>query len=375
MKILKYLLILLFLGLLGFAGYYFVTSNNKPPVTYETEKAFYTSIESKTLATGKIVPEEEIDVKPQVSGIVDKIYVKEGQQVSRGTLIAKIRVVPDEQSLNATQGRINNAKINVNNAKIEYDRSLLMREKGVTSEQELVNAKFQYEQAQQELKNAESDLLIIKQGSAGGQKAITNIRAQNSGTILQIPVEEGNQVIQSNNFNEGTTIATIADLSKMIFEGKVDESEVGKLEVGMPLEISLGAYQKKKLTARLRFIAPKGLEEQGAVQFKIEGDLEMDQDFALRAGYSANASMVLERKDSVLAIREALLQFDKETNEPYVEIEKGEQEFEKREVSLGISDGLNIEIIEGLDSSDLIKIWNQTVPVKIGDEDEENDEE
>src|SRR5690606_5817615 len=172
------------------------------------------------------------------------------------------------------------------------------------------------------------------------------------------------QVIESNNFNDGTTIATIADMSIMIFEGKVDEAEVGKLKLNMPLKINLGAIQNKEMDADLKFIAPKGIEEQGAVQFKIEADLKLPDSIFIRAGYSANASIVLENKENVLAIKEALLQFDKETEKPYVEVSTGDQQFERRDIEIGISDGINIEVLSGLTEDDKIKVWNKTEPIK-----------
>jgi HlyD family secretion protein len=220
------------------------------------------------------------------------------------------------------------------------------------------------------VKNAQSDYEIIKLGSAGGSaSANTNVRATVSGTVLELPVKEGDQVIESNSFNAGTTIAVIADLSKMIFEGKVDEAEVAKLSIGMPLTVNLGAIQDKDYVAKLKFIAPKGTEEQGAVQFKIEGDLTLDNEFFVRAGYSANASLILERKDSVMAISEALLQFDKESEEPYVEVEVADQKFERKEIEIGISDGINVEIISGLTMEDKIKVWNKTEEQKNEDTD------
>ena len=210
------------------------------------------------------------------------------------------------------------------------------------------------------MKNSKADYQIIRRGSAGGSaSANTNIRATVSGTILEIPVEEGDQVIQSNNFNDGTTIATIADMTRMIFEGEVDEAEVGKLNVGMPLDISLGALEDNKFEAKLKFIAPKGVEEEGAVQFKIEGDLVLDENSYIRAGYSANASIVLDEKKDVLAIKEALLQFDKETEKPYVEIEIGENEFERKDLELGVSDGIDVEVVSGIDEEAKIKVWNK----------------
>jgi HlyD family secretion protein len=208
-------------------------------------------------------------------------------------------------------------------------------------------------------------------GSAGGSTtANTNIRATVAGTILEIPIKEGDQVIESNTFNAGTTIATVADLNKMIFEGKVDEAEVAKLIIGMPLKVSLGAIQDKEFDAQLKFIAPKGNEEQGTVQFKIEGDVYLDNSIFIRAGYSANASLVLQKKDSIMGISEALLQFDKITNDPYVEIKNDQGTFERKNIELGISDGINVEVISGLKMEDEIKVWNKTEPIKIGEEEE-----
>jgi HlyD family secretion protein len=375
-KIVKYVLI----GILGlgalWAAAFFIKSNSKSAITYETKKPFISNIEKKTVATGKVIPEDEIEIKPQISGIIETIYLEEGALVKAGDLIAIIKVVPNEQSLNQARGRVRNAEISLNNTEIEYKRNKDIFDKGVISSQDFNVLQLKYDQAVQELDNARADYQIIRRGSAGGSSsANTNIRATVAGTLLEIPVREGDQVIQSNNFNDGTTIATIADLGKMIFEGKVDEGEVGKLEIGMPLEISLGAIDDQKFEAKLKFIAPKGIEESGAVQFKIEGDMVVEGDFMIRAGYSANASLVLEKKDSVMVIPEALLQFDKETDEPYVEVAVGDQKFERKEVEIGISDGVNVEIISGLTEEDEVKIWNKTEPIKKGEDEEEESEE
>lgn len=375
-KIVKYILIgILVLGAL-WAAAFFIKSNSKEAITYETQNPFISNIEKKTVATGKVIPEDEIEIKPQISGIIQKIYLEEGEKVKSGDLIATIKVVPNEQSLNQARGRVRNAELALNNIKIEYNRNKTLFDKGVISSQDFNALQLQNDQAIQELENSKADYQIIRLGSAGGStSANTNIRATVEGTILEIPVEEGDQVIQSNNFNDGTTIATIADLSKMIFEGKVDEGEVAKLEVGTPLKISLGAVEGKELDAKLRFIAPKGIEETGAVQFKIEGDVEVKEDIFIRAGYSANASLVLEKKDSILVIPEALLQFDKKTDKPYVEVSTGEQEFERKDVEIGISDGVNVEIVSGLTESDKVKIWNKTEPIKKGEDEEEETED
>ncbi|WP_422081725.1 efflux RND transporter periplasmic adaptor subunit [Ulvibacterium sp.] len=375
-KIVKYILIgVLVLGAL-WAAAFFIKSNSKSAIEYETKTPFVASIEKKTVATGKVVPEDEVEIKPQITGIIDKIFLEEGADVKAGDLIAVIKVVPNEQSLNQAQGRVRNAEIALKNTTIEYERNKKLYERGVISNQDFNNLQLQFDQAVQELDNAKADYRIIRIGSAGGSaSANTDIRATVTGTILEIPVEEGVQVIQSNNFNDGTTIATIADLGKMIFEGKVDEGEVAKLELGMPLKISLGAVEDKELDAELRFIAPKGIEETGAVQFKIEGDVQVPDDFMIRAGYSANASLVLEKKDSVMVIPEALLQFDKKTDEPYVEVETGEQQFERKDIEIGISDGVNVEIVSGLSMEDKVKEWNKTEPIKKGEEEDEEEED
>ncbi len=375
MKILKYIGIALLICGILFAAAYFIKTNNKSAIEYETETAIITSIERKTVVTGKVIPEDEVEIKPQIQGIIETLFVEEGDLVNTGDLLARIKVVPNEQNLNTAQGRLANSKIVLKNAKIDYDRSKDLFLKGIISKQEFENSELRYSQSKQDIANATSDLQIIRSGSAGGAaSANTNIRATVPGTILEIPVEEGFQVIASNSFNAGTTIATIADLNKMIFEGKVDEAEVGKLKVDMPLEVNLGAIEDQSLEAKLKFIAPKGNEEQGAVQFIIEADLFLNDSIFIRAGYSANASLVLERKDSIMAIPESLLQFDRETEKPYVEISIGEQTFEKRDIEIGISDGVNVEIISGLTKENLIKVWNKTEPVKKGDEErkEEN---
>jgi len=340
---------------------WFGKKNSKSPIEYETEKPFKTNIVRKTVATGKVIPLEEVEIKPQISGIIDKIFVEEGAKVKKGDLIAKVRVVPNEQALTSAQGRVSKAKLQVNNSQIVYDRNKKLYKSGVISQKEFETIELTHNQAKQDLQNAKNDYEIIRRGYTGsGGSANTNIRATTSGMILEIPVKEGYQVIQSNNFNAGTTIASIADMTKMIFEGKVDEAEVGKLNEGIEIEVALGAIDKKKFPAKLNFIAPKGTEESGAVQFKIKADVTLDEEFFIRAGYSANADIVLEKKDSVLSIKESLLQFDKKTEEPYVEIKTGDQEFERKDIELGISDGINVEIISGVTADDEIKIWNKT---------------
>jgi HlyD family secretion protein len=373
MKYLKYVgLFALGFGIL-FSIAFFVKSNSTSAIQYETQTLITATIEDKIVATGKVLPEDEVNVVPQIAGIIQELYVEEGDEVSTGDLIAKIKVVPNEQTLNSAEGRVKSAQIVMNNSKIEFERNKLLYEKEIISEQDFNSATLRYNQDMQNLSNAESDLQIIKLGSSGGSTITnTNVRATVSGTILEIPVEEGDQVIQANTFNAGTIIATIADLNKMIFEGQVDEGEVGKLSVNMPLIVTLGAIEGKEYDAKLRLIAPKGTEVAGAIQFKIEGEVYLDDEYVVRAGYSANASIVAEKKVDVLAISEALLQYDNKTKKPYVEIETSSQKFERKDVKLGISDGVNAELLSGVSKTDKIKVWNRTEPDKRGDVDSED---
>lgn len=351
---------------------WFAKKNAKSPIEYETEKPFKATIINKAVATGKVIPLEEVLVKPQIAGIIDKIYVEEGAKVNKNDLIATVRVVPNVQSLNSAIGRVETIKIQLKNSEVNYLRNKALFQKGVISKSDFEKFELPYFQAQQDLRNAESDLDIVKKGSTAGlgQLANTNILATMTGTILEIPVKEGDQVIQSNSFNAGTTIASIADLSMMIFEGKVDEAEVGKLKKDTELTVTLGAIDKKEFKAKLNFIAPKGTEENGAVQFKIKADVKLDANYFIRAGYSANASIILEQKDSVLSIKESLLKFDKKTEKPYIEVKVGDQKFERRDVELGISDGINVEVLKGVGPKDEIKIWNKA---KKDEKDKNND--
>ena len=360
-KTVKIILVLVVIILLAFVLKYFKDANSKGVVDYKVEEPFYTSINTKAVATGKLNPEEEIELKPQISGIVEKILVEEGDVVQKGDLIANIRVVPNEQSLVSAKSRIATAKLSFENTKTLYNRNKSLFDKGVISRQDFENSELSYFQAKESFTQAQNDYQIIKMGSiSGGSSANTNIIAQISGTILEIPVREGDQVIQSNNFNAGTTIATIANMSFMIFEGKLDEAEVGKVSEGKEIKVILGAIQNKEFPAKLTFVAPKGVEENGAVQFTIKADVSIDSLTNIRAGYSANAEIDLEAKDSVLAIREALLQYNRITEKPFVEIlEEEENKFKKMDVELGLSDGINVEILEGVKEGDKIKVWNK----------------
>jgi len=372
-KTVKIILGIVLLILLVFVLKYFKDSNAKEVVDYKTELPFYSTLDTKIVATGKLNPEEEIELKPQISGIVDQIFVEEGDLVQKGNLIAKIRVVPNEQALGSAKSRINSARLSFENAQTLFNRNKTLFEKGVISKQDFENSELSLNQSKESYDQSKDDYQIIKQGSlSGGSSANTNIVAQIPGTVLEIPVREGDQVIQSNNFNAGTTIATIADMSKMIFEGKVDESEVGKLEEGKDIVVILGAINEKEFPAVLTFVAPKGVEENGAVQFTIKADVTIEASTKIRAGYSANAEIEIESKDSILVIKEALLQFNRITEKPFVELQNENGSFTKKNIEIGLSDGINVEIIDGVEEGDKIKVWNKAS--EENNEDEEDDE-
>lgn len=359
-KTVKIILVLLAIFALVFVLKYFMDANSKDLEDFEVSKPFFTTIKSQAVATGKLNPEEEIELKPQISGIVDKIIVEEGDKVKKGDLIAIIRVVPNEQSLANAKSRISTARLSADNGLIQFNRDKKLFEKGVISIQNFENSELRYKQALESLRQAQNDYQIIKRGSInGGGAANTNIIAQIAGTILEIPVREGDQVIQSNNFNAGTTIATIADMGHMIFEGKVDEAEVGKIQEGKDIIVVIGAINDVEFPAKLTFVAPKGIEENGAVQFTIKANVKLDSTTNIRAGYSANAEIDLEGKDSVLAIKEALLQYKRSSDKAYVEIRDDNGKFKKIDVKIGISDGINVEILDGVEQGDNIKIWNK----------------
>tara|TARA_A200000113_G_scaffold51469_1_gene42360 strand:- start:1014 stop:2150 length:1137 start_codon:yes stop_codon:yes gene_type:complete len=358
-------IILLILGLL-FAIAYFVRTNSKSAIEYETTNPFISSIELTSVVTGKVIPEDEVEIKPQLNGIIEKILVEEGDTVQNGQLIAVIKVVPDERSVYGAQAQVTSSKLNLENGERQLNRAKELFAKQIISQQEFEDAELRYNTAKENLKAAENDLEIIRKGSvAGSSTANTNIRATLSGTILEIPVEVGDQVIAANNFNAGTSVAIIADLSQMIFEGKVDEAEVGNLTNGMKIIVSMAAIPNKEFDAKLKFVAPKGTEEGGAVQFKIEAELTFDDDTFVRAGYSANGELVVNSKTDIMVIPEAVLQFDRKTQQPYVEIEISDQKFERKELEIGLSDGIKVEILSGLEMTDNIKIWNKTEPLKI----------
>ena len=360
--------------------YYLWQKNQEDPVVYTTESAEKGTIVKKTVATGSIVPKEEVLIKPNISGIIDEIMVEAGDIIENGDLIAMVKVVPNVASLTSAKNGIasaetamETARLAYENQKSIYERQKGLHERGVISANEFDQAQLTYNQAKQRYEQervnvtaARQNYDIIRTGTTAGlgSAATTEIRATVSGMVLDVPVKTGNQVIEANNFNDGTTIATLADVDKMIFEGKVDESEVGKITENLPLEITVGAIENQKFDAVLDYIAPKGVSENGAIQFDIKGTLAMNDTTFIRAGLSANASIILARADSVMTVKEALIQYDPKTQQPFVEVETGDQQFERRDVELGISDGILVEVISGISADDKIKVWNQIKPAQ-----------
>ena len=359
-------IVILVLIAISFVGalYYLYQKNQEDPIVYETEEPSVQTIIKNTVATGKIVPKEEVLIKPNISGIIDEIYIVAGDKIKANDLIAKIRVIPNVSSLQSAKDAVATARINMENEQKVYDRQKSLFDKGVISANDFDNAEASFKRAEQNYRSAQQNNEIVRTGTTSGIGSSSNtlIRSTVEGMVLDVPVKTGNQVIESNNFNDGTTIATLADVNEMIFEGKVDESEVGKIKENLPLEVTVGAIENKTFDAVLDYIAPKGVEENGAIQFEIKGTLNKADTTFIRAGLSANASIILAKAEEVLAIKEALVQFDPETQKPFVEIMTGDQEFERRDIELGVSDGINVEVKKGVEKGDKIKVWNQLKP-------------
>lgn len=366
-KIRNIILLVVFLGLIVWTFYFLFQKSQTPPQVFETVKPFDTTIIKKTVATGSVTPRKEVNMKSQVSGIIEKLFIIAGQQVKDGDVIAKIKIIPNMLNLANAENRVNAAQLNYDNSKVEYDRNKQLFDQSVISKSEFQSLELRIKSTNEELMAAQNQLQIIKEGvsKSSGSTSNTFVRSTISGMVLDVPVKEGGQVIESNTFNEGTTIASVANMGEMIFEGKLDESEVGKVQVNMDIVLTIGAIDKESFKAKLEYIAPKGITENGAIQFLIRASISKDNSAFLRAGYSANADIILAKKDKVMAIPESVLQFEKE--KAFVEVEKGNQQYEKRFIKTGLSDGINIEIMEGLKKTDKIKV-PQLVEAKGGED-------
>lgn len=345
------------LGIGIIATFYYLYQKSQPKeIVYQIEKVTVSTIEKRTLATGKVEPRNEILLKPQMSGIISEIYKVAGEKVKAGDIIAKIEVVPEMVNLSASTSRVARAKLNYNQSQKEYQRNKKLYEKQVISKEEFEKSTLQYLSNQEELKSATDNLNLIKSGKTPNSAySNTLVRSTISGTILNIPIKVGNSVIQSNNFNDGTTVATVADMTDMLFVGKLDETEVGRVHVGMPMTITIGAMENTSLKATLEQISPKGQEEGGAVMFAMKAAINIPKNLFVRAGYSANADILLQQATDVLTIPESCVQFSNDSTYVYQLTQENPQQFRKTYIELGLSDGINVEIKKGLEKKQKIR--------------------
>jgi HlyD family secretion protein len=332
-----------------------------PEARYGVEAPYIADIIKKSVSSGTIGPRKEILIKPQISGIVDELYVEAGDTVAQGTVLARVRVVPDMAALAAAQSRVERSRISMYNSRRDFERQESLLASGVVSEQDFQQSETSFLQAKEEMLAAEDNLRIVKEGAASraGEASNTMIASTVNGMVLDVPVEVGYQVIQANTFNEGTSIASVADMTDLIFRGQIDESEIENLRVGIPLILSIGAMPGRRFDATLEYISPKGIPQNGAVQFDIRAAVTLAEGDFIRAGFSANADVVLEKREQVLAISEALVQY--EGPKPFVEVQTAPQQFERRDVELGLSDGLTVEVLSGVAEGDSLKRWNQPI--------------
>ena len=372
-----YIFLGLFLAIGLFAGIgYLIKSNSKKSETYLTKKPTVQNMDDKVMATGKIVPSEEIEIKPNMSGIIDKVLVSEGDHVSAGQLIATLKIVPSVQNVNTAQQEINNANVQIGNARINlsnqqqqynmqqklYAQGVISKQEFLTAQQQLQNAQIQVRNANQQLSTAQKNLQIARTGVTPELQglATTQIRSKANGTILEVPVKVGNQVIEANSFNAGTTIASVANLNSLIFKGNIDEAQAGKLKEGMSMNVLIGALQNKKFPGKLTMIAPKGKDENGTIKFPVEGDVYNPNNDYIRAGFSANGEIILSSQKNALLLDESLIQYEKKNgkDQPYVEVKQPDGSFKKIDVKLGASDGINVQILSGLTKDSEVKVWN-----------------
>jgi len=354
-KVFKY--ILAALALVIFVGtFVFLLRKSKPEVeTFNEFTAAYSDIKKTTVVTGKIEPRNEVNIKPQINGIISELYKEAGQMVQENEVIAKLKVIPDMSSLSSAESRVRLAEINLKQAKVNYDREKTLYDKNLVSAEEYDSVLQSYEQAKEERAAAQDALEVIRDGvsSTNATGSSTLVRSTITGLILDIPVKVGNSVIQANTMNDGTTVATVANMADLLFVGDVDETEVGSLVEGMNMLISIGALPDYSSEATLEYISPKAVENNGANQFEIKAALNANSAYTVRSGYSANAEIVLQSQEHVLCIPESALEFDE--NKYYVHIKTSEGQYEKREVEPGLSNGINIEIKSGLNEGDIVR--------------------
>ena len=353
-KLVKILLAVLIVAVFAGTFMYLFRRSKPAEVQYETLEAGIGTIVRSTIVTGKIQPRDEVNIKPQISGIISELYKEAGQKVKQGEIIAKVKVIPDMNQLSSAQSRVRLAEVNAKQAKTDYEREKQLYDKNLVSADEYEKSYQQLQQANEEYASAKEALEIIRDGvsSSNASGSSTLIRSTISGLILDVPVKVGNSVTMSNTFNDGTTIATVADMDDLIFDGNIDETEVGKLRGGMPVRITIGAIQDFSFDASLEYISPKATENNGANQFEIKASVKVPADVTVRSGYSANAEIVLEEARDVVVLQESAIQFDGEDTYVYLRTDLGD---ERRDVKTGISDGINIEIKSGLAEGDKVR--------------------
>ena len=351
----KYIIFAL-IGVLFIGTFVFLFKNSRPEqVLYQEHEATVGSILRTTVITGKIEPRNEVNIKPQINGIISELRKEAGQMVKEGEVIAKLRVIPDMNSLSSAQSRVRLAEINLKQAKTNYDREKALWDKHLVSDEEFEQVSQAYNQAKEEKNAAQESLEVIRDGvsSSNATGSSTLVRSTITGLILDIPVKVGNSVIQANTMNDGTTVATVADMDDLIFDGNIDETEVGSLVEGMPMHITVGALPGYSSEAALEYISPKAVENNGANQFEIKAAVQVTAGHKIRSGYSANAEVVLEKADSVLTIPESALEFSSDSTFVYRKTADGE--FERTLVETGLSDGLSIEVRSGLKQGDIVR--------------------
>lgn len=322
---------------------------------YEEVTPAVGDLERTTIITGKIIPRDEVNIKPQISGIIAELYKEAGQQVAAGEVIAKVKVIPEMSSLSSAQSRVRLSEINLKQVQTDFDREKALYDKQLVSAEEYEQTRQRLAQAKEEMAASQDALEVIRDGvsRSNAKASSTLIRSTISGLILDIPVKVGNSVIQSNTFNDGTSIATVANMNDMIFDGNVDETEVGRLSRGMPVKITIGALQDLTFDATLEYIAPKAVETSGANQFEVKAAVVIPEGQEIRSGYSANAEIVLQSAKQVVTIPESAIEFANDSSFVYLVGKDGT--YSKKAVQTGISDGIDIEIKSGLDTTDKIR--------------------
>ena len=337
----------------------FLYQKSLPKVTkYEILTPERTNLEKTTIATGKIEPRDEILIKPQISGIIAEVYKEAGEMVKSGEVIAKVKVIPELGQLNSAESRVRLAEMNAKQAENEYGRNEKLYKDKLISREEYERAEVTVKQAREELQAATDNLQIVKEGITQNSASFssTRIRSTLDGLILDVPIKVGNSVIMSNTFNDGTTIASVANMNDLIFRGKIDETEVGKVYEGMPVKLTIGALQDLTFDATLEYISPKATEENGANQFEIKAAVNAPERVTIRSGYSANAEIVLERAENALAVPESAIEFSGDSTFVYVLTADGSpQQFRRQQVEVGLSDGINIVIKSGISENEKVR--------------------